>query len=142
MVERLFPNKTRHLNVIFHRVGEEVVVKRDDGTATENEYGKVEDDEVSYVELGYGGNEYGTTAYSGTPVYAKRLYPSYEGRPDEMGTIGGRVDVDNPRIAFPQNIDVQEGDRVEFVDENTTYFIEQRVPRETHNEFRATLVTE
>lgn len=142
MVDRLFPNKKRHLEVLLHRVGQEVHVFRPDGTATANRYGKVEDVDISYTRVGYGAYEYGQQAYSGEPIYARRLYGGYDDRPGENNEVGGHVNIDSPRIAFSSDVDVQEDDRVEFVAEGVTYLLERKVPRETHNEFRAVLVNE
>lgn len=92
----------------------------------EDRYGKVNDTDKVFLDIGQG------TAY--------RIYPSMEERASEASTLGGRIDTESPRIAFPRDTIAEEDDRVGFPD-GRKFVLDERVPMETHYEFRATLVT-
>lgn len=124
----LFPGKQRLATVMLHRVGTDVEIKRADGTATENKYGKVSDTDVSWSTVA---NE-----------VAYRLYKYKDDFPNESRALGGRVNTDNPFIAFPRDTDAQEDDRVVFADDNKEYVLDELHARQTHYEFQSTLVTD
>lgn len=122
----LFPAKQRLATVMLHRVGQDVKIKRPTGSAGTNDYGKVEDGDRNYETIDH------TVAY--------RMFRSGSEGPRESRVSGGRVDVDNPRIAAPRDTRIQEDDRVVFTDTGRTYHADEMIPRETHYEFRSTLV--
>lgn len=71
---------------------------RPDGSVAENKYGKVEDE--NFTKVGEG--------------IAVRRYRGFEEEPQERTVQGGVVDTDQPRLIFPLDMDVREGDRIAF----------------------------
>lgn len=124
---RLFQGKERLARVALHRVGETVDVLRDDGSSTENQYGKIEDDERTYNVVGQ--------------EVARRIYSSTSDRPGEADVTGGRLPTENPRILFEKDAAVQDNDRVAFSD-GRTYVLDEEVPLDTHTSYRVTLINE
>jgi len=122
----LFPGKQRLATVMLHRVGQNVKIKREVGSAAQNDYGKVEDGERNYETIDH------TVAY--------RMFRSGDSGPRESRVSGGRVNVNNPRIAAPRDTRIEEDDRIVFTDTGRTYHADERIPRQTHYEFRSTLV--
>lgn len=125
MSGELFDGKQRLGRVILNRVGKQVDVLRADGSATENKYGKIEDDERSYDVVGQ--------------ETARRIYANESDRPGEADVTGGRLDSENPRILFGSGADVTDDDRVRFPD-NKVYVLDEEAPLDTHTSYRVTLV--
>lgn len=128
MENSLFGSKAELAAITIKRAGVLATVLRADGTETENDYGKVEDDERTYNQI--------------ADVHAARIYGSETDRPRDAGVLGGRLGSENPRIAFRKDADVQEDDRVEFPDTGRKYVLEAEIPYHTHTEYRATLINE
>lgn len=120
-----FRGRSRTASVLINRAGTPVDILRPD-SPPENKYGKVSDSDVTYSQV--------------ASSVCRRIYPTDDERPREARTIGGRIDTEEPRLAFPKNTNVQEGDRVQFQDDGKQYQIDEHIPRETHDEYRATLV--
>jgi len=118
-------NRTTIASIIY-RTGNEADILRPDGQATENRYGKVSDGDVNYT-------------VEDTETF-RRIYQSEVERGSEQLVIGGRLDDEEPRIAARHDTGAQEGDRLQFAD-GSTYSLESRIGRDTHVEFRTTLVT-
>lgn len=106
------------------------------GTATisrpdspsENKYGKVEDSDLTYTDV--------------DTEKVHRMYISRDDLPSESQVRGGRLNSDDPRLAFMDNTEAQEDDHVTFDDTGRTYVLDERIPRISHVEFRATLVND
>lgn len=126
MVDRLLPSQKRKFRVLLSRIGQRVDILRPDGTATENQFGKVDDGDVSRSKIG--------------ETICRRIYASEEERPQRRLIQGGRRSQDNPRLAFPKDTDVQQDDYIVFPN-GDTYRIDKFVPWETHDEYRVEDVT-
>lgn len=122
-----FGGKRTHVAAILYRVGKEVDIARPDNVATENRYGKLSDQDRSYSDV--------------DTEYARRMYNSGGQRDSQQLVQGGRLDQDTPRIAFMYDTVAQEGDRATFPS-GQTYSLDKRIDRDTHVEFRATLIQE
>lgn len=120
-----FSGKRTHVAAIIYRTGNEVTIKRDDGTASENRYGKVSDNDRTFSTV--------------DTEYARRLYNSRGNRDSQQIVEGGRLDEDTPRIAFKHDTAAQENDHVTFPS-GQTYSLDKKSQRDTHTEFRATLL--
>jgi len=120
--------RARHTySVIVERFGNEAEIRRPDGSASKNKYGKKSDTDVNYA-----------------PVGTEKMRVAYErldDRPDQAGVDGGRVSTDNPYMVCRHDTEAQEGDRVHFSHDGRTFSLEERVVYDTHVEFTATLVT-
>lgn len=123
----LFGAKRTEAAAIIYRVGSPVSVLRAEQTATENRYGKVNDTDRTFSEVG---NE-----------HARRLYESSGNEPQQQLVTGGRLSQESPRIAFKHDTIAEEGDRVRFPS-GTEYVLDERVPRDTHVEYRSTMIQE
>lgn len=119
-------SKTK-VSAIIYRVGREVTVYTPDETATENQYGKVSDGDRSFSEKG--------------TEHARRIYENQNDEASQQLVQGGRLNEDTPRIAFRHDTVAEEGDRVEFPD-GTTYDLDRDMPKDTHMEFRSTMIQE
>lgn len=126
MTDILFPGKARLAHLMFRRTGSPVEIHRADGNATENKYGKISDVDQTYSKV--------------ADEYAKRMYGSYGERSREGSVEGGRVSEENARVAMMRDTEAQVDDHVIFPD-GSEYALDARVPRETHYEFKTTLVT-
>lgn len=126
MPNRLLPGQRRKFRVLITRIGQQVDILRPDGTATENEFGKVDDNDVTRSKV--------------DEAYARRIYSSNEERPDMRITTGGRRSEDAPRLVFPYGTDVQRDDHIEFPN-GDIYRIDDHVPHEMHDEYRVEDVT-
>lgn len=121
----------RRFRLAINRLGERVEIRRPDGTATENKYGKVEDKNYAVV----------------AEEFAIRIDRDREEEAHERVVDGGVFDTDQPRILFPLDADIREDDRVAF-----TASVENAVPvyeildevtgRQAFSEYRSTLVNE
>lgn len=118
--------KARLGHVVIARMGDEATISRADGTAPENQYGKIEDDDRTFSDV------------ATEEVF--RGYTSSADFPDEANAAGGRLNSDDPRLAFKKDTAAQEDDRVTFSDTGRTYVLKEEIPRPTHTLFRATLV--
>lgn len=125
---RLFSGKARLVRVMLDRAGVSATIRRRDNSPSENSRGKVEDGDWTYADVAE------ETVF---PIYASR-----DDRPAESRVTGGRINTESPRIAFQDNTVAREDDRVVMSDTNRTYVLDERVPRATHIEFRATLVND
>lgn len=125
---RLFEGKARLASVVLHRVGVEATISKPDGTASTNKYGKTEDGDRNYTDI--------------ATETVHRIFTSDSDRSDEARVAGGRIDVENPRLAFQQNTAAEEDYRVTFSDTDRTYVLDELIPMKTHTEFRATLLNE
>jgi len=114
------------VSAIIYRTGNEATIRRPDGNATENRYGKVTDTDVTY-------------SAQATERF-RRIYQTESEPGSEQFVAGGRVSDEEPGIAARYNTVAQEGDRLLFEDGNE-YTLDSRVDRDTHVEFRTTLVT-
>lgn len=119
-------SKRRHLAVTIRRLGSAATITRPDGTATENKYNKRSSEDVTYEHV--------------ADTVARQFYQRDSDEPTEGGVSGGRIDTDNPRIALPHDTPAQEDDRITFDDTGRTYVLDERVHRDTHAEFRVSLV--
>lgn len=126
MTGELFDGKADLAEIAFRRSGDIANVLREDGTATENKYGKVSDTDKSYSKVG--------------ETVAKLMYGSYDERRREDSVQGGKVRMETPRVAVPKDSIAQEDDLVEMPD-GERFQLDAKVTRETHNEFKATLLT-
>jgi hypothetical protein len=126
MTGPLFGGKRTHIAAILYRTGSDVDVLRPDGNATENRYGKVADSDVSYSSV--------------ASERARRIYLSETPRGAEQVVTGGRLNTEDPRIALMDDTVAKEGDRLRFPD-GQRYSLESRIDRDTHVEFRTTLIT-
>lgn len=125
---RLFSGKARLVRVMLDRVGVNATIKRASNTPSENARGKIEDNEVEYSSVAE------ETVH---PIYA-----SQGDRPGEARVPGGRINTESPRLVFQDDTVAQEDDRVVLSDTNREYTLDERIPRATHIEFRATLVND
>lgn len=125
MTGELFQANAATIDVILQRVGDVVTVKKADGTETTNSRGKVTDTDITWVDV--------------DSETAHRIYGSDSDRPDFANVVGGRVDVDSPQVVFSNDTVAEAGRRVEFPDGNV-YELDEKVPYETHTQFRSTLV--
>lgn len=121
----LFSAKRTEVAAILHRIGSEATIRRYDENAAVNQYGKVSDTDRTFSDL--------------TTEYARRVYNSNTDRDSQQLVQGGRLDEDTPRIALTYDTQAQEDDRVVFPD-GQEYALDKKVPRDTHTEFRATLI--
>jgi hypothetical protein len=124
-VNTLFSAKRTEVAAILYRIGHEVTIRRYDENAAVNQYGKVSDTDRTYSDL--------------TTEYARRVYNSNTDRDSQQLVQGGRLSEDTPRIAFTHDTAAEADDRVVFPD-GQTYVLDKEVPRDTHMEFRATLL--
>lgn len=122
-----FGGKRTHVAAIIYRIGKEVSITRPDQTATENQYGKVSDGDRTYSQV--------------TTEHARRIYAQEGNEPQQQIVSGGRLSQETPRIAFKNDTQAQEGDRVTFPGGNT-YELDEQVPKDTHIEYRATKLQE
>jgi hypothetical protein len=127
MTDILLPGKATLVEAVFKRTGSQVDILRGDGTAAKNKYGKIEDQDRTYTVV--------------ATEYGKRMYGSYGERNREEDVQGGRVSQENARVALSADTDAQVDDRVEFPD-GRVYHLDAEVPRETHYEYKTTLVNE
>lgn len=125
MTGRLFSGRERTAAVLLDRVGVHATLRKPDGTATENKYGKVSDSDINFVDDGQ--------------ITAHRLYPNDDSRQRESSVEGGAVDLSTPRIAVQNGTGLQEEWRVAFPD-GEVYRLIEKIPRKTHEEWRAELV--
>jgi len=123
---RLLPTQRKKLEVLITRAGDNVDILRPDGTATENQFGKVDDGDVTRSKVG--------------SAWSKRIYSTNDERPDKRLTAGGRRREDNPVLMFPHGTDVQEDDHIEFPD-GDVYMIQNQLRNDTHAEYRVENVT-
>jgi hypothetical protein len=124
MTRGIFQPRDRLIRVVLNRTGTPADIKQPSNPG-ENKYGKVADTDRSYTVV--------------ATEDAYRTYGSYEERPRDMPEVGGDADMDTPRIIFKRDTAANEGYRVEF-DDGEVYELDVVVPRETHKEFRATIV--
>jgi hypothetical protein len=118
--------RKRTVDNLIGRTGEYATIYRPDGSEPENKFGKVEDDDRTHTDVG--------------EVLARRTYESYDQRPSDAGTIGGRVTTDTPRIICKRDANVQEEDELVFPD-GERYSVDKKVARDTHLQFRVTRIT-
>lgn len=123
-MSRLFTGRQRTADVMLSRFGTEVTIRRPDGTATLNEYGKVEDSDQTYNTV--------------TTERAVRWYRARDDHPGEARVTGGRIDTENPWLFVAHDTQMQEDDRIEFSDTNQTYVVDELISRQTHTEARVT----
>lgn len=125
MMGRLTEAHGRLGKAILKKVGYEADIKRPDGSASKNKYGKIEDGDRTW-----------------TTVATERAYPTYTAGdlPNEAQTQGGRINTDEPVIALPVDTDAQEDDRVTMSDTGRTYTLIEEVPHELYTAFQTTLV--
>lgn len=117
----------RHrLSAIIDRFGNDADVRRPDGTATKNKYGKVSDTDVTYSSVG--------------TERVRVAYPDDNDHPAQAGVDGGRVSTDSPILVCKHDTIIQEGDRVHFSHDGRTFSVEERREYDTHVTFTATLV--
>lgn len=121
----MLPNKERLARVMIYRTGHDVEIMRADGTATENKYGKVSDTDVSYTKV--------------ADETARRMYNRRDREPSEGGVDGGRINTDSPRIAMFKDTAAQEDDRLVF-ETGEEYVLDEAIERDTHTEFRVSLI--
>lgn len=126
MPDRLLPSQKRKFRVLISRIGQRVEILRPDGTATENDFGKVDDGDITRSKVG--------------ETICRRIYASDEERPQMRLTQGGRRPEDNPRLAFPKDSNVQRNDHIVFPNDDT-YRLDKFVDWETHDEYRVEDVT-
>lgn len=122
----LLRSARRRTKLALSHIGQEVVVERPDGTATEDKFGKVGEDDVTWSEVA-------------TDEVAYRAYPNYDNERGRARATGGRVRTDSPNILLELETDVQEGDRITF-DDGETYEIDRLQRRASHTETRVTRV--
>lgn len=125
MASSFLPAKAELVKVMLNRVGMSADIDRPDGSASENKYGKIEDGDITWQSVG-----------------TETLYRQHLGsndQPREESVVGGRVDRENPVVIAGRDTDVQEDDRLTFSD-GRRYRVDQKMPRQTHNEFRCTLI--
>lgn len=127
MTGELFDGKRDLVEIAFRRSGDIADVLREQGGATENKYGKISDTDKSYTKIG--------------ETVVKLMYGSYDERRREDAVQGGNVRMETPRVAVPKDTIAQEDDLVEMPD-GERYQLDAKVTRETHTEFKATLLTQ
>lgn len=123
----LFGAKRTEAAAVIYRVGSEVQILRADQQATENRYGKVSDTDRTFSQV--------------ATEHARRMYESRGDEPQQQLVTGGRLDQETPIVAFKHDTEAEEGDRVEFPD-GTQYSLDRRVPKDTHVEYRTTMIQE
>jgi hypothetical protein len=121
-------SNTTRAAIAIKRLGDKVIVRKPDGSATENKYGKVETNDVTYTDT--------------EETYARRVYRFEDEFPAEAGVVGGRVDTDTPRILLPKDVEVNEEWRVHFINSDETYVLDEEIHREIMHEYPATLVSD
>jgi len=121
----LYQTRDRLAKAMLHRYGHDVTVERPAGSAPENKYGKVSDEDKTWNTV--------------ENTVARRVYDSTRARPRESRGLGGRVDVDSPLIVLPKDSDAQEGDRVKLSNDSKIYYLDQEISWDTHKEFRTTV---
>lgn len=83
------------------RAGEQITIKRPDGSETENIFGKKDDTDVTFSTVS-------------SDEYGYRYEPTADSR-DRSGTVpGGRVRTHEPHIALALDTAVQQDDLIEF----------------------------
>lgn len=126
-MKRTLGGRGRLAEMAINRVGAGVTIKRLLSPPAENEYGKTPDSSPSdYDDV--------------TTEVAHRIYASRNDFPNEARVTGGRIDSENPRLAFKEDTQAQEDDIVEFEDTGRQYVLDERIPRQTHVEFRSTFI--
>lgn len=125
MTNGLFQPRNRLIRVILNRVGVPADIEQP-SSPPDNKYGKVSDVDVTYSTV--------------ATEDAYRTYGSYEERPRSMPEIGGDADMDTPRVVLKRETAAEEDYRVTFTDDGKVYHLDEKIPRETHTEFRATVV--
>lgn len=127
MTRRALPRSARRrVKQSLSQIGEQIVVERPDGTGTEDKFGKVGDDSITWETVT-------------DEEYAYRSYPNYDNERGRARAPGGRVRTDSPNILLPRDTLVQEGDRLTF-DDGETYEIDRLQKRASHTETRVTRV--
>lgn len=123
---RLFAARERTADVALSRFGTEITIRRPDGTATLNEYGKIEDSDESYTQV--------------ATEFAVRWYRARDDYPGEATVDGGRVDTENPWLFLAADTQASEDDRVEFSDTGQVYVVDEMIPRQAYKQARVTPV--
>lgn len=127
-MSRVFRSRTRTFAVAAKRMGERFTILRADGSAVENEYGKIEDDDRDFEPAG---EEYGIPWYRGRDDYSA-----------SASVEGGRVNTDNPWFYVREDTAVEEDDRIRVEHSGRVYVVNRLVDETTHKILRVTLVNE
>lgn len=85
----------------LNRFGQRAEVRRPDGTATENRYGKIEDKSYKVVDT----------------ITAIRRTRRFSDEAQERTVDGGVINTDQPRIVAPLDANIQTDDRLAFLSE-------------------------
>jgi len=125
MDSKLLRANRRQVAVALKRLGSLMSIRRPDGTAVENDYGKVEDGDLDYDDAG--------------EAYGRRTYWSESDYPSVAVSSAGDLNTDEPIIITQADADLEEDDRIDFPD-GDTYNVDRVIPFGSHQYIQVTYI--